>query len=214
MCLKLPSFHKITPMGERYAIIYSVICILIINKSKIMKKIYLVSVLVLIGLVGQSQYVFNKGGFALNAGIGLLSADGFIPSINVSGEFGIFPTGDVGLLSVGGVVAYKYSTYSFSLWNNSYNYNQFVIGPRVLWHLQTFNSDKWDAYAGAGFGLRLWSDYVFNNSLSDIEKKAKASPYGEAFVGGRMMFKPGMGLFAEVGYGTLSAIKFGITFML
>ncbi len=179
-----------------------------------MKKIYLVSILFVIGLIGQSQHVFNKGGFALNGGIGLLSADGFIPSINVSGEFGIFPTGDVGLLSVGGIVAYKYSTYSFSHWDSNYNYNQFVIGPRVIWHLQTYNSSKWDAYAGAGVGLRLWSDYVFNNSLTDIEKKAKATPYGEAFVGGRIMLKPGLGLFAEVGYGTLSAIKFGITFML
>ena len=179
-----------------------------------MKKIYLVSMLVLVGLVGQSQYVFNKGSFALNAGIGLLSSNGFIPSVHVSGEFGIFPTGDVGLLSVGGIVAYKYSTYSYSLWNENYNYSQFVIGPRAIWHLQTFTSDKWDAYAGVGFGLRLWSDYVINNSFTDLERRAKASPYGEVFVGGRLMLKPGLGLFAEVGYGTLSAIKFGATFMI
>jgi len=200
-------------MGERNATISSVICILINNKSKTMKKIYFVSVLVLIGLVGQSQFVFNKGGMAFNAGIGALSADGFIPSVNVSGEFGIFPTGDVGLLSVGGIVAYKYSTYSYSLWNNNYNYSQFVIGPRAIWHLQTFKSTKWDAYAGVGFGLRIWSDYVLNNSLTDLERRGRVSPYGEAFVGGRMMMKPGFGLFAEVGYGTLSAIKLGVTFM-
>ena len=179
-----------------------------------MKKFYLVFALVLVGLVGQSQYVFNKGGFALNAGIGALSSAGFIPSVNVSGEFGIFPTGDIGLISVGGIVAYKYSTYSYTLWNDSYHYSQFVVGPRAIWHLQTFTSDKFDAYAGVGFGIRLWSDYVLNNSLTDLEKRAKVSPYGEVFVGGRMMLKNKFGLFAEVGYGTLSAIKFGVTFML
>ncbi len=179
-----------------------------------MKKIYLVSLLVVIGIVGQSQYVFNKGGLALNAGIGVLSGNGFIPSINVSGELGILPTGDIGLLSVGAIVAYKYSTYSYSLWDESYNYNQIAFGPRAIWHLQTFKSEKWDAYAGAGFGFRTWSDYVINNDFTDLERKTRLSPYGEAFVGGRMMLKNGFGLFAEVGYGTLSSIKFGATFML
>lgn len=179
-----------------------------------MKKFYLVLSFVLIAAFAQSQNVFNKGGFALNTGIGLLSGNGFIPSVNVSGEFGVFPTGDVGLLSVGGIVAYKYSTYTYSWWDQSYNYHQFVIGPRAIWHLQTFESKKWDAYAGLGAGLRTWSEYVLNNDLSDLEQAARVSPYVEAFVGGRMMMKDKFGLFAEVGYGTLSSVKFGITFML
>ncbi|NOY49365.1 MAG: hypothetical protein GXO88_02175 [Chlorobi bacterium] len=179
-----------------------------------MKKLYLVLSLVLIGAIAQSQNVFNKGGYALNAGIGLLSGNGFIPSLNISGEVGIFPTGDVGLLSVGGILAYKYSTYTYSWWNQNYNYHQMVIGPRAIWHLQTFESKKWDAYAGIGFGLRTWSEYVLNNDLSDLERTARVSPYGEAFVGGRMMLKDKFGLFAELGYGTLSSIKFGATFML
>lgn len=178
-----------------------------------MRKISLVLLLVMTVVVTNAQNVFNKGDFGLNAGIGLLSAQGFIPSINVSGELGILPTGDVGLLTVGGIVAYKYSTYTYSWWNESYNYHQITIGPRATWHLQTFESKKWDAYAGVGLGFRVWSDYVLNNDLSDLERKAKISPYGEAFVGGRMMFKENMGLFAELGYGTLSSVKFGISFM-
>ncbi len=187
--------------------------LLILLKTSLMKKVFLVFTLILVGYFAQSQHVFNKGNFALNAGIGLLSADGFIPSVNVSGEFGMFPTGDVGLISLGGIVAYKYSTYSYALLDNSYNYSQFVIGPRAIWHLHTFQSDKWDAYGGVGFGIRLWSDYVVDSNW-DLKKKAKVSPYGEAFVGGRMMMKNKLGLFAEVGYGTLSAVKFGVTFML
>jgi len=179
-----------------------------------MKKIIVVCIMAILSFGLNAQNVFNKGSFALNAGIGLLSADGFIPSVNVSGEFGIFKTGDVGLLSVGGILAYKYSTYSYSWFNSSYNYNQLTVGPRATWHLQAFSSDKWDAYAGVGFGMRLWSDYVLNNTMTDLERKARVSPYGEAYVGGRMKFKEKLGLFAEVGYGTLSSIKVGLTFFL
>lgn len=179
-----------------------------------MKKISIIIALVVMGFMAQAQHVFENGSMAFNAGLGLLSADGFIPSINVSGEMGIFPTGDVGLISVGAIMAYKYSTYSYNgFWgDDSYNYSQFVIGPRAIWHLHTFTSDKWDAYGGVGMGLRMYSEYAWDGHSSDLEKKAKASPYGEAFVGGRMMLKPNFGLFAEVGYGTLSAIKCGITF--
>jgi len=137
----------------------------------------------------------------------ILSNNGLIPSINLSGEMGIFPTGDVGLLAVGAIVAYKYSTYSHIM--SDYNYSQFTIGPRAIWHLHTFESDQWDAYAGAGAGIRFFTDYEWNYTYMD--KKASALPYVEAFVGGRMMLNDGFGLFAEAGYGTLSAIKVGAT---
>lgn len=178
-----------------------------------MRKFYFVLLLSLITSIAQSQTVFSNGDMSVNAGIGLLSADGFIPSINVSGELGMFPTGDVGLISLGAIVAYKYSTYSYSLLDDNYNYSQIVVGPRAIWHLHTFSSDKWDAYGGVGFGMRFWSDYVIDDGW-ELKKKAKVSPYGELFVGGRMMFKPAMGLFAEVGYGTLSTAKIGLSFML
>lgn len=180
----------------------------------IMKKISLGFIIAILSVGLNAQNVFNKNSFALNAGIGLLSADGFIPSVNMSGELGIFKTGDVGLLSVGGILAYKYSTYSYSWFNSSYNYSQLTVGPRASWHLQTFSSDKWDAYAGIGLGMRIWSDYVLNSSNTDLERKARVSPYGEAYVGGRMKFNDKLALFAEVGYGTLSSIKVGVSLFL
>ena len=179
-----------------------------------MKKVYLILSLVVMGFMTQAQHVFDNGNLALNAGLGALSADGFIPSINVSAEMGIFPTGDVGLLSVGAIIAYKYSTYSYSsIWlDENYNYNQITIGPRAIWHLHTFTSDKWDVYGGIGMGLRVYSEYDWDSDSYDLERKAKVAPYGELFVGGRMMLKEKFGLFAELGHGTLSAIKFGITY--
>ena len=176
-----------------------------------MKKVLIILMSVIFSLSLQSQHVFQKGDLLFNAGIGGLSADGWIPSINFSGEYGVIPTGDVGLVSFGGIAAYKYSTWAGTN-NSDYNYSQFVIGPRATWHVHAFESDKWDAYGGVGAGIRLWTQYQWDPSKMDYVNNAKVSPYGEIFVGGRMMFSEAFGLFAEVGYGTLSAIKFGVTF--
>ncbi len=178
-----------------------------------MKKIFVVIVLSFFSFAADAQHVFEKSDLMFNVGIGLFSYDGLIPSINVSGEYGSIPTGDVGLVSFGGILAYKYSTYDWVTGDN-YHYNQFTFGARGTWQLHIFESDKGDAYGGAGFGIRLWQDYVWNYDSNRLERKGKATPYGEIYVGGRMMFNEKFGLFSELGYGTLSAIKFGITFTL
>lgn len=189
---------------------------LIIEKTKlkivIMKKVLFVSLILLMGVTLNAQHVFNKGSLLFNVGIGGLSSAGWIPSVFVSGEYGVIPTGEVGLVSFGGIIAYKYSTYTTAWVNTNYNYSQIVIGPRAIWHVHAFTSDKYDAYAGVGGGVRLWSQYQWDPALNDVVNTAKVSPYGEIFVGGRMMFKEKFGILAEIGYGTLSTIKFGVTF--
>ncbi len=177
-----------------------------------MKKVLIIVFISLFTLSANAQHVFENKDFMLNTGIGLFGYDGWFPSINVSGEYGAIPTGDVGLVAFGAIMAYKYSSYSWDSYSYDNNYHQFVIGPRGIWHLHVFESNKWDAYAGVGFGLRIWSEFVYNSDSGSIDKKAKVSPYGEMFVGGRMMISESFGLFAEVGYGTLSATKFGVTF--
>ena len=42
-----------------------------------------------------------------NAGIGIPHSYGFIPTLNASGEFGAIPTGDVGLVSFGGLAEFQ-----------------------------------------------------------------------------------------------------------
>jgi len=179
-----------------------------------MKKvtIVLIGMILSLSVSVQAQHIFNIGSLMFNAGIGGLSVDGWIPSINFSGEYGVIPTGDVGLVSFGGIVAYKYSTWAATNITYDYNYHQFVMGPRASWHVHAFESDKWDAYGGVGGGIRIWTQYQWDPHSTNYTHKGKVSPYGEVFVGGRMMFKEKFGLFAEVGYGTLSAIKFGVTF--
>lgn len=184
-----------------------------------MKKIaFIVVSALMMTFAVQAQHVFDKGDIGINAGLGIGSYGGFFPSIEASVEFGVIPTGDIGLVSFGGVLGYKYSryTYDYVFYNDSYNYSQLIFGGRGTWHLHSFTSDKWDAYAGLGLGLHMYSDYDYDyhNGNYESNKIAKSNVYTEIFVGGRMMFKPKMGLFAEVGYSKLSTIRAGLTFLL
>lgn len=183
-----------------------------------MKKLAFVLIAIFMMAMGsQAQYIFNKGDLAFNAGIGVLGGDGFIPSIEISGEYGAIPTGDIGLVSFGGMIGYKYSTYSYNYYHNidyDYNYSEFLFGGRAAWHLHTFESDKWDVYAGFGLGARIYTTWEWDYNKNDIVDTGKFGVYEEFFVGGRMMFSPSFGLFAEVGYSPISTARFGITFFL
>lgn len=160
-----------------------------------------------------AQHVFDKGDLGINAGIGFGSYGGFFPAIEVSGEYGAIPTGDIGLVSFGGLIGYKYSSYDYYfLTDYSYNYHQFEIGVRAAWHLHSFKSDKFDVYAGLGLGMHIDSYYEWDLDKGEPVRKPDPGLYEEVFVGGRMMFKPKFGIFAEVGYSKLSAVRFGLTF--
>jgi hypothetical protein len=171
-----------------------------------MKKFLFLTLLGFIAFSLNAQHVFNNNDKMFNAGIGLLSSDGPIPSINGSFEIGAIPTGDAGLISFGGITAFQLGSYYLTGYTDTYFV--FHVGPRATWHLHVFESDKWDAYAGIGFGLRFRSGY---DDYWGYHYDGYVGGYGEGFVGGRMMLKENFGLFAEMGYGTLSAFKFGIT---
>lgn len=182
-----------------------------------MKKLtFIIVALFMMTFASQAQYIFNKGDIGINAGIGIGGYGGLFPSLEISGEFGAIPTGDIGLVSFGGVVGYKYSTYDYYYYSNySYNYNQFIIGGRAAFHLHTFMSEKWDVYAGLGLGVHIDSDYTgWDYNKQEAVKTASSKVYEEVFIGGRMMMNSGFGLFAEVGYSKLSNVRFGMTFLM
>lgn len=169
-------------------------------------KRFLVFVIVgMYALTAHSQHVFNKGDIFLNLGIGAPYNYGYIPTIIFSGEVGVIPTGDIGIVSFGGIVESQFSTYS------SNNFVQFIIGPRAAWHVSAFESNEWDVYAVTGFGLWVKAKPYFDSD-GYYHKNSSLSPYGEFYVGGRWMFSESTGLFSEIGYGPLSVFKFGVTF--
>lgn len=167
-----------------------------------MKKVVLLSIAVLFVVVMQAQHVFEKGSVMFNAGIGAPHSNGFIPSINFSGEVGVIPTGDIGLVSFGGLAEFQMGQHTW--FSDTEFFPRFYAGARAVWHVHAFNSDAFDAYAGAGFGI------VINGKTANFNSSTNVNP--DVFVGGRWMFSPGMGLFAELGYTGLSSAKFGITF--
>ena len=173
-----------------------------------MKKFYLILIGILFSFTMHSQHVFNKGSIFLNLGAGMPYNYGFIPTINFSGEIGVIPTGDIGIVSFGGLTELQFADYDY-YYNNSNHTDMkpyFIIGPRASWHLQVFESSQWDVYAGVGFGM------AFRGQPYDGYYGSNITGYGEGFVGGRMMFSESFGLFAETGWGSRSFVKFGVTF--
>lgn len=171
-----------------------------------MKKLsFLVLFLFAAIMATQAQHVFNKGDMAFNAGIGIPHGYGLIPTINVSGEYGVIPTGDVGLVSFGGLAEFQLGMHN-DFYYGSEAFPRFYVGARAAWHVHAFDSDVWDAYAGAGLGIGISGRSSNYGSFSSVEP--------DVFVGGRWMFSEGMGLFAELGYTGFSSVKFGITFEL
>jgi hypothetical protein len=162
-----------------------------------MKKVTLILLGVVFSLSIQAQHVFDKGSLMFNAGIGLpYNYYNFIPTFNFTGEYGVIPTGDIGLVSFGGLVEMQINP------NSGYANFYMAVGPRAYWHLHVFESDQWDVYAGAGFGM------LFRGGGT----AGPVGGYGEGFVGGRMMFSEKFGLFAEAGGGARSFMRFGVTF--
>ena len=179
----------------------------------ILKKLLGILLVGLLSFTVSAQNVVEKGDVLLNLGLGGPYNYGYIPTINVSVEVAVIPTGDVGIVSFGGIAEFQIAQYTYGWLDENKNRPIFIIGPRAAWHLQTFQSSEWDVYAGAGFGLRISGDYKHpNNGNDNYEWDPKVGPYGEIFFGGRYMFSDNFGLFAEVGGYTLSFFKGGVTF--
>ncbi len=171
-----------------------------------MRKISLL-IIALVLITGlNAQGVFNKGSLMFNAGIGVPMSNGVIPTVNVSGELGVIPTGSIGVVSFGALAEFQLGHYKYYTLTDTENefFPEFYIGPRAAWHFTGINSDIFDVYAGAGFGVSI------AGKTDHFDSKVKIDP--DVFVGGRWMFAPGAGLFAELGATGLSAAKFGITF--
>lgn len=153
----------------------------------------------------QAQFVFDEGDIAINAGIGLISMDGLAPALNFSAELGLFPTADVGVISVGGALEYKYSTISSGTY-----YSQVTLGPRITWHMHLpfLEQIAIDLYSGVGSGIHHYREY--NSITTDFDRKLV--PYFEYFIGSRLKLIDDLGLFAEIGGGAIAAVKMGITY--
>jgi len=189
-----------------------------------MKKVLLIVAVTFMSTLSFAQdNVVNKGDFIMNIGGGISNGPsghynngykgygfghsyGVMPSFNVAAEVGMFPTGDVGIVTLGGIVAM-----GFSGSDNVYYGNSSYLGVDVMfrgaWHLSKWNNKTWDVYGGIDTGIRFnsftYDDNDFN--ASDVDFKIGV------FVGGRWMMSESFGLFVEVATSELALAKFGVT---
>ena len=167
----------------------------------------------------------NKGDIMMNVGIGFGFPEydeynygyefgfGIMPSINVSGEVGLFPTGEIGIVTLGGIVSAGSSKYK------GYFYDGKAFSMEVIfrgaWHLSIWNNTDWDVYAGLGMGMRYNSiKFTTNAGTNDLESSRGSSFVVSEFIGARYMMKENFGFFGEFTNGEISFTKVGVTFKL
>jgi len=193
-----------------------------------MRKIVLLITIVMFSFFSvKGQEVLNKGDKMFNLGLGLVSSYGFIPSIHFSGEVGVIPTGDIGIVTFGGEAEYKMEVWhvdNYYYYGNYYDTgisNHLVLGGRAAWHLHVFNNPKYDLYAGASAGFMMishvsnWSEYDYVANKWVTKHTNYLGGYGNAFVGARIMTSDSFGFFGELGGGgpyPISYMRIGLTF--
>ncbi len=190
-----------------------------------MKKITLLSFLLLSAAVGYSQSSFynnsyearNSGSFSqetalLSFGIGFPnlavhnywtgSSSGFGP-IYAKYEHG-FLRDEVGL---GGHVATAFGSYSDYL-----SIFAWSVGVRGYYHFnKLIPVEKLDVYAGAGLSMRNRSYNYDDNSISDNNEFTVGF---DAVVGARYYFSDGFAAYLETGYDYMSSVNLGVTLRL
>lgn len=168
-----------------------------------MKKAILICLTILCGLT----YTFAQGsleqeGKQLNAGFGFSN---FGTPVYVGLDYGIHPD-----ITIGPQISYrKYSEkWNFSGSTFKYSHTIFVLGFNGNYHFNTLLdiASQWDVYAGLTLGYYVWSspnDYLGN----------KSSGIGlDVQIGARYFFADNFGINLELGGGTGSGGKFGITY--
>ncbi len=162
-----------------------------------MKKLALIfSVIVLLGYTTNAQPI-QEGETQINAGLGL-STYGLPVYAGV--EFGLENN-----FSVGGELSYrkysKYSIYSPTITTiaafGNYHFNELLEIP-----------SEWDVYAGLNLGYSIWS----NNDVYDYSWFKGSGVYITGQIGGRYYVNDNFAINLELGGGTYSGGKLGVTF--
>jgi len=166
-----------------------------------MKKLIILSALILAGHMTFAQYALSKGQAQFNAGLGFSSWG--IP---------VYAGIDAGVhkdISVGGELSYR----SYHDRHNEHRYDHGILGLSGNGNYH-FNSllnipKQWDFYAGLNVGLYFW------NSDDDYPGNRNSGLALGAQIGGRYYFTERFGLNLEVGgANSLSGGKFGVTITL
>jgi hypothetical protein len=181
----------------------------------------LIAALLFVSTAFANAQTFKNGDININAGIGLGYTYGLYsgasswPMLYVSGEKGFKEIDNVGVISLGALLAFKHISFSGTGTDQSWSWNDFYVGARGALHLASIKVDKLDLYGGASLGLRFYSypTYVFNLEGGTIENQTHTTVFFGLFAGGKYYLTDGIALFGELGW-DVAWIKIGVTFKL
>lgn len=163
-----------------------------------MKKITLIiSIIFLIGNVSNAQAPIEQGEKHINAGVGLSTYG--LP---------LYAGVEIGLdnnISVGGELSYRKYT-RFSSWNPSI----ITIAGLANYHLNELLEipSEWNLYAGVTAGYSIWS----YSGTSSVLRTGRSRIFLAGQVGGRYYLSDNFAINVELGGGTYSGGKLGVTF--
>ena len=159
-----------------------------------------------ISMAQSSSGAYDSNTSTFQAGIGLgtpFFGSGYSSSIPINPTVA-YERAVTDAFSAGGELSYAGSKFY------GINVNAFYIGARGTYHLGKLVDlgKNTDLYGGVGLG------YVIVNVSDNTGDSATASSalgYG-LYVGGKYYFSPSVGLYAELGYQSLSYINVGVAF--
>jgi hypothetical protein len=172
--------------------------------------------------VVQSQ-AFTKDSFIANLGIGFgwygygYSVSSF-PAISLSAEKGVWDIEDVGVISLGGIVGYKFSKYDWSYANYSYDWKwtDFVVAARSAIHPVLIDNDKVDFYGSLALGVRFEKYKYYAPTFMGEPQNYTDNDVNvliAVYAGCRYYFSDHFAAFGEFGYG-LGYFNLGVTYKL
>jgi hypothetical protein len=171
--------------------------------------VLLVTVLIAPGSSAQEK----KGETVITGGLGLgypgVYGSSGMPPIFISVDHAVVPK-----ISIGGIVSYSTSSYSFT--DDKWSYSYIFIGARGAYHWGEVLKDvkNIDLYAGATLGYHIVSAKFSGKDEKLHPYSAGGSFFGGGFyVGGRYYFSPKWAATAELGY-DIGFLKIGISYKL
>ncbi|MDP4207733.1 MAG: hypothetical protein Q8928_02855 [Bacteroidota bacterium] len=183
--------------------------------KKLMKPLMVFCMISIMGLAVSpvKAQAFNNGDLVLNAGLGLgyawSNGSSGSPALSVSLEKGIQNIDNLGILSIGGIAAYKSN--SVSGFGYNYSWSDFYLGARAALHFRIVEVDKLDTYAGISLGLRFYSTPVWNINNTQWDKGTGTSVFAGIYGGARYYFSNNWAAFSEIGY-DISWLKLGVSY--
>ena len=176
-----------------------------------MNQIKIISMLLLVFAMAEKTMAqnFKKSTNAINVGLGVggnygdWDGSSALPQFSVSFERGVWEIPGPGVVSIGGLLGHK--SYKYKALNDDWKWSYTTIGARAAYHYTGLDNEKLDVYGGALVGYVLY--------------RADGYTYGGgggaagAFVGGRYLFSPALGVYAELAGGNynLAILNGGIT---